>query len=379
MTTDIPAAPHSFAYSGTAGVRPPPEAPHGVRAFLHRHLFRTPLGGLVTFVLGAVLAVALWRVLQWGVVDAVWYAPGDGAACRQALGACWAVIVEKHRVILFGAYPYAEQWRGAIILALWLVFGVISATRLLSVRSRLLGWAAVFVISVLLLRGGVLGLVEVGTDVWGGLPLTFIIFGGTIAGGLPLAVLLALGRRSELPVVRFLCVATIEGVRGIPLLALLFFAALILPLFLPPQLTVDKLIRAEIGMIIFFAAYAAEVIRGGLQAIPEGQDEAAKALGLGYWLRMRKIVLPQALAVVVPALFNDIIRAFKNTTFFSILGLFDVLGATKAALQDPNWVRYGTEGYLFVFLLYFLICSAMSAYGTSIERGNQRRARRAAR
>lgn len=379
MSVDMPTSPRSFAYSGDAGLRPPPEAPHGVRAFVRLHLFQTPLGGIVTFVLGAMLAILLWRVLQWGLVDAVWYAPGDGAACRQALGACWAVIVEKHRVILFGAYPYAEQWRGGIIVALWVVFGVISATRLLSVQTRLIGWAIVFAVSILLLRGGVLGLAEVGTDVWGGLPLTFIIFGGTIAGGLPLAVLLALGRRSELPVVRFLCVATIEGVRGIPLLALLFFAALILPLFLPPQLTVDKLIRAEIGMIIFFAAYAAEVIRGGLQAIPEGQDEAAKALGLSYWLRMRKIVLPQAFAVVVPALFNDIIRAFKNTTFFSILGLFDVLGATKAALQDPNWVRYGTEGYLFVFLLYFIICSAMSAYGSSIERDNQRRARRAAR
>ena len=204
-----------------------------------------------------------------------------------------------------------------------------------------------------------------------------MIFGGTVAGGLPLAVLLAIGRRSKLPVVRLLCVATIEGVRGIPLLAFLFFAALILPLFLPPELDVDKLIRAEIGMIVFFAAYAAEVVRGGLQAIPDGQDEAAKTLGLGYWLRMRKVVLPQALAIVVPALFNDIIRAFKNTTFFSILGLFDVLGATKAALQDPEWVRYGTEGYLFVFLLYFLICSAMSRYGASIERDNQSRLRRA--
>ncbi|MCS0495977.1 amino acid ABC transporter permease [Ancylobacter sp. MQZ15Z-1] len=375
MTT----APRSFAYSGTAATRTPPEVPRGVRAFLHRHLFNSPLGGVATFVLGAVIAIVLWRVLQWSVVDAVWYSPGDGSACRDAAGACWAVIAEKYRVILFGAYPYQQQWRGALVVALWLGWGAISATRLLSVTLRLAGWAVVFVASILLLGGGFLGLEAVGTDVWGGLPLTFIIFGGTVAGGLPLAVLLALGRRSQLPVVRFICVATIEGVRGIPLLALLFFAALILPLFLPPQLTVDKLIRAEVGMIVFFASYAAEVIRGGLQAIPEGQDEAAKALGLGYWLRTRKIILPQALAIVVPALFNDIIRAFKNTTFFSILGLFDVLGATKAALQDPQWVRYGTEGYLFVFLLYFLICSAMSAYGSSIERDNQRRARKAAR
>ncbi|QIB33527.1 amino acid ABC transporter permease [Ancylobacter pratisalsi] len=372
-------APRSFARSGPAASRPAPTPPHGVRLFLTTHLFPSPLAGLTSLVLGAVLVLALWHIARWAVIDAVWVSPADGSACRAAAGACWAVIGEKYRVMLFGAYAYDEQWRGAVIIVLWIVWGAISAGSWLSVRVRLAGWALVFAASIVLLKGGILGLTPVGTDQWGGLPLTFIIFGGTITGGLPLAVLLALGRRSELPVVRLLCVATIEGVRGIPLLALLFFAALVLPLFLPAQLTVDKLIRAEIGMIIFFAAYAAEVVRGGLQAIPEGQEEAAQALGLGYWLRMRKVVLPQALAISVPALFNDIIRAFKNTTFFSILGLFDVLGATKAALQDPNWVRYGTEGYIFVFVLYFIICSAMSAYGSSIERSHQRRGRRAAR
>lgn len=346
---------------------------------MHRHVFQSPASGLATFLLGAVIAILLWHMLRWSLFNAVWSSPSDASACRGSVGACWAVISEKYPVILFGAYPYAEQWRGALVVALWLGWSAASATRLLSTAIRLAGWSAVFVASILLLRGGVFGLEPVGTDVWGGLPLTFVVFGGTIAGGLPLAVLLALGRRSQLPVLRLFCVATIEGVRGIPLLAVLFFATLILPLFLPSQLTVDKLIRAEIGMIVFFAAYAAEVVRGGLQAIPAGQEEAAKALGLGYWLRMRKVVLPQALAIVLPALFNDIIRAFKNTTYFSILGLFDVLGATKAAVQDPHWVRYGTEGYLFVFLLYFVICSAMSAYGSSLERDNRRRARRAVR
>ncbi|WP_341990062.1 amino acid ABC transporter permease [Azorhizobium sp. AG788] len=372
------AAPRSFAHPSAVAPRRPPAAVRGMRAFLRTHLFQSPLAGLFTFLLGAVLSVALWHILRWSILDAVWYAPDKGAACRVATGACWAVIAEKYRVILFGAYPYEQQWRGGVIIAGWLAWGALSATSLLPVWGRLAGWAGVFVLSILLLGGGLFGLMPVGTDLWGGLPLTFIIFGGTVAGGLPLAILLAVGRRSELPVVRWLCILTIEGVRGVPLLALLFFAALILPLFLPPNLTVDKLIRAEIGMIIFFAAYAAEVVRGGLQAVPEGQDEAAKALGLGYGARMVKVVLPQALAIVVPALFNDIIRAFKNTTFFSILGLFDVLGATKAALQDPNWVRYGTEGYIFVFLLYFILCSAMSAYGASIERGNQSRVRRAA-
>ncbi|WAP68060.1 amino acid ABC transporter permease [Jiella pelagia] len=369
--------PASFALPTHSPARASRIEVRGPLAFARSHLFPTRTTGIATLILGAMVAVALWHILRWSIIDAVWYSPDGSAACRTAMGACWAVIAEKYRVILFGTYPYDQQWRGVAIVAVWLGWGVVSATNWLAVGTRLAGWTIVYVGSIVLLAGGVLGLEPIGTDLWGGLPLTFVIFGGTVAGGLPLAVLLAIGRRSQLPVVRLLCVATIEGVRGIPLLALLFFAALILPLFLPPELSVDKLIRAEIGMIVFFAAYAAEVVRGGLQAIPEGQDEAAQALGLGYWLRMRKIVLPQALAIVVPALFNDIIRAFKNTTFFSILGLFDVLGATKAALQDPEWVRYGTEGYLFVFLLYFLICSAMSRYGASIEQDNQSRLRRA--
>ncbi|WP_118134932.1 amino acid ABC transporter permease [Oceanicella sp. SM1341] len=367
----------SFATPGTgAAPRPAPEA-EGRAAGTLRRLFRSPLSGALTLVIALVLVAVAWPLLRWAVIDAVWYAP-DPAACRaEGAGACWAVIVEKHRVILFGAFPYEQQWRGAVIVALWLGWALLTAPRLLPLAVRLGGWVVVFLVSLVLMRGGILGLAPVGTDLWGGLPLTFLIFGGTVAGGLPLAVALALGRRSDWPVISFLCAAFVECVRGFPLLVVLFFAALILPLFLPPELTIDKLLRAEIGMIVFFAAYAAEAVRGGLQALPDGQEEAAKALGMSYWLRLRKVVLPQAIAVALPALFNDIIRAFKNTTFFSILGLFDVLGATKAALQDPDWVRYGLEGYLFVFLLYFLICTGLSLYGRSIERDNLRRLRRA--
>jgi general L-amino acid transport system permease protein len=181
-------------------------------------------------------------------------------------------------------------------------------------------------------------------------------------------VLLALGRRSELPAVRAVCVAIIEVVRGVPLITVLFMMSLMLPLFLPGEITIDKLLRAQIGMIVFFAAYAAEIVRGGLQAIPRGQYEAAHAIGLGYWRRTRRIILPQALRIVIPALMNDIIRAFKNTTFVSIVGLFDVLGATSAALEDPQWVLYAPEAYLFIFVLYFVFCFSMSKYSESVER-----------
>ena len=366
----------SYATIGNDAPRRP--APHGAGrlAQLKARYFATPGTSLLTIVLGLMTAWAVVSFVRWGIIDAVWYDP-TAEACKTASGACWAVITEKYRVILLGTYPYDEQWRSALIIAIWVVWAVLTAFRLFPLRLRLAGWLAVFVVTLVLMRGGLFGLSYVGTDAWGGLPLTFLVFGGTIAFGIPLAILLALGRRSPFPVVRFVSIATIEGVRGIPLLVVLFFGTLILPLFLPPQLDVDKLVRAEIGMVIFFAAYAAEVIRGGLQAVADGQDEAAKALGMGYWLRMRKIVLPQAVAIAIPALFNDIIRAFKNTTYFAILGLFDVLGATKVALDDPAWVRYGLEGYLFVFLLYFLICSGLSLYGRSLEQDHARRTRRA--
>lgn len=370
--------PGSYAHPSASAPREAPIAARGIAVQLRR-LFGGPLTGIATVVLAGTGLILAYNIIMWGIVDAVWYAPGDGAACRDATGACWAVVAEKYRVMLFGSYPYAEHWRGALIVGVWIVWAVLSASALVPSRAKLAGWLVLFIASIIMMKGGIFGLLPVSTDLWGGLPLTFLIFGGTVAGGLPLAILLALGRRSQLPAIRWLSILTIDVVRGIPLLVVLFFAALILPLFTPEWLNFDKLIRAEVGMIIFFAAYAAEVVRGGLQAVSGGQDEAAQALGIGYWLRMRKVVLPQAMAISTPALFNDIIRAFKNTTFFSILGLFDVLGATKTALQDPNWVRYGMEGYIFVFALYFVICSALAAYGRGIERQANARKRRAER
>ncbi|MCB2130546.1 MAG: amino acid ABC transporter permease [Rhodobacteraceae bacterium] len=360
-----------------AAARPAPPAPSRfVRT--RQQLFASPGAGVVTVVAALALAAILWPAIRWALLDAVWYAPEGAAACAQpGAGACWAVIAEKYAVILFGNYPYDEQWRGMLIVGVWIFWALLSALRFVPVRIRLAGWALIFVGSILLMGGGVFGLTPVGTDKWGGLPLTFLIFGGTVAGGLPLAVALALGRRSRLPILAALCTGIIEFTRGVPLLVVLFFAALILPLFLPPELNVNKLVRAEIGMIVFFAAYAAEAIRGGLQSLPNGQDEAAKALGLSYVLRLRKVILPQAIAAALPSLFNDIVRAFKNTTFFSILGLFDVLGATKIALQDPEWIRYTTEGYLFIFALYFVFGSGLSLYGRALERAHLTRLRKA--
>lgn len=368
----------SYAMVSENAVARPAPAPPSWFTRLSQQLFASPRAGLVTVCAALVLAMILWPAVQWAILDAVWYAPEGATACAApGAGACWAVIAEKHAVILFGNYPFDEQWRGVVIVAVWIFWAVLSALRFVPIQIRLAGWALIFVGSILMMRGGVFGLTPVGTDKWGGLPLTFLIFGGTVAGGLPLAVGLALGRRSRLPILAALCTGIIEFTRGVPLLVVLFFAALILPLFLPPELNVNKLVRAEIGMIFFFAAYAAEAIRGGLQSLPRGQDEAAQTLGLNYVQRLQKVILPQAIAAALPSLFNDIVRAFKNTTFFSILGLFDVLGATKMALQDPEWIRYSTEGYLFIFALYFVFCSGLSLYGRALERAHLARLRRA--
>ena len=357
----------SFALTGGGPPRPPPVVARGPVGWLRRNLFASPFDALVTLALAAAVAWFVPRAFAWAVLDAVWWAP-DGTACRTAAGACWAVVAEKHRLILFGTYPYAEQWRGALVILLFVAAIGFSAIGRVGTRAKLAVWIAASVATLVLMLGGVFGLRPIGTHLWGGLPLTIVIFVATVAGGLPLAILLALGRQSALPAIRAVSVGVIEVVRGLPLIAVLFVASLIFPLFVPPELQVDKLVRAIIGMIIFFGAYAAEIVRGGLQAIPAGQHEAAKALGLGYGLRMRLVVLPQALALVVPALLNDIIRAFKNTTFVAILGLFDVLGATKVALEDPAWVRHAPEVYLFIFLLYLLFCLAFSRHGMAVER-----------
>lgn len=338
----------------------------GAVAWMRANLFSSPANTALTLALLVVLVLTAPDLIRWALLDAVWLT-ADPANCRTASGACWAVIGEKHRVMLFGTYPYGEHWRAAsaslIIVGL---FGVSALPRFW--RPGLLAlWIGAMTVAVALLLGGVFGLEPVSMNRWGGVPLTLMLFVVTLLGGIPLAVALALGRRSELPVVRSLCIVVIETIRGVPLITVLFMASLMLPLFLPAGITVDTLIRAMVGMIIFFAAYAAEVIRGGLQAIPRGQYEAAHALGLGYWAAMGTVVLPQALRIVIPPLMNDIIRAFKNTSFVSIIGMFDILGATRAALSDPEWIRYAVEAYLFIFLLYFVACYAMSSYSVWIE------------
>ena len=310
--------------------------------------------------------------VEWAFLKAVWFAP-DSRPCRaEGAGACWALIAEKHRFILFGTYPYEQHWRpGVAILVLFALYTA-SALRRFWRPALALAWLGGLALIGLLMWGGVLGLPYVENERWGGLALTLLLATFGLAIAFPISILLALGRRSRLPAVRALAVAWIELVRGVPLISLLFMASVMLPLFLPEGVTIDKLLRALIAMIVFAAAYLAEVVRGGLQAVPHGQVEAADALGLPYWRKTLLVVLPQALRVAIPPLVNTFIGFFKDTSLVVIIGLFDLLSSIKVALGEPMWSGFGVEAYLFASLVYFVFCYAMSRYSQNLERELER-------
>lgn len=347
---------------------PPPTEKIGALRWLRRNLFNSPLNSALTVAAAALVAYWGWSFIRWGILDAVWYTT-DHNVCRQAAGACWAVIAEKHRPMLFGVYPYEEHWRLIVALVVYLATVTATLTPACWKRSILIPlWTVSLAVIATMLWGGVLGLTYVDSGQWGGLPLTMVLFTGTVVVGFPIAILLALGRRSRLPAVKAISVTLIESMRGVPLITILFVAANVFPLFLPEGMEIDKLLRVVAGMAIFFACYQAEVIRGGLQAIPRGQYEAAEALGLGYWRMTYKIVLPQALRICLPGIVNHIIAALKNTSFVLIIGLFDILTATTAVMQDPLWRRFFVEAYLFVAAVYFIFCFALSKYSQQVER-----------
>lgn len=347
-------------------VEPPPRATAGPLAWLRANLFSSPSNTILTILAVALLAVVIPPLVRWALIDAVWTAP-NSRACRGA-GACWAFIHEKLRFIFFGTFPYQEQWRPLLSVVIFVAVIAASCDRRLWGRRLALLWLAGLALVGMLMWGGIFGLSYVSSELWGGLPLTLILSAVGMALAFPLAILLALGRRSRLPAVRVVCVAYIELIRGVPLITVLFMASVMLPLFLPTGVTIDKLLRAQAALILFAAAYLAEVIRGGLQAIPKGQIEAADALGLGYWKRTRLIVLPQALAMVIPPLVNSFISTFKDTTLVVIIGLFDFLGTIIASLNDANWRGTSVEAYIFAAAVYFCFCFFMSRYSQMLER-----------
>ena len=342
----------------------------GWLAQARRRFFYSPGASVVTLALLGLLGWLGWQVLDWGLLRAVG-AP-DLDACKQpGRGACWGFVAEKWRLILFGRYPYEAQWRPAVATAAVLAMLVASAVPALwtrrGARFLAIGWAMAFALFFTLMRGGVFGLSPEGSERWGGLPLTVILTLIGMGASAPLGVLLALARRSRIPLLRALAVAYIELVRGVPLLTVLFVATFIFPLVLPPRWHIDPFWRIAIGMVLFQAAYMAETVRGGLQTLPRGQFDAGTALGLNYAQLQLTVVLPQALVAVIPAFVNNLLSTFMDTSLVTVVSMYDLTGALRLALGDPKWREFFIEGYLFVAAIYFGSSFIMSRYSLWLE------------
>ena len=348
--------------------RPAPMRVGGLLGWLRANLFGDWRTSLATVIICALLLWVLPNFINWALISAHWLP--NAQACRaEGVGACWGVITEKHRLIIFGRYPFEQQWRPLVATLLMLGLLVASCVRQCWKPWLALIWLAVLAAFFGLMYGGFAGLSKVETDRWGGLPLTIMLSTISIALAFPIALLVALGRRSHLPAIRSFCTIYVELVRGVPLISVLFMASFMFPLFMPQGMTIDVLIRVLVGITLFAAAYMAEVIRGGLQAIPNGQIEAANSLGLSYWQTQRKIVLPQALAMVVPGIMNNFISIFKDTSLVTIVSLYELTGALGLALNsDAVWQAYKIEGYLFISMIYFAFCFAMSRYSLWVEK-----------
>ncbi|GBD43229.1 Inner membrane amino-acid ABC transporter permease protein YhdY [bacterium HR40] len=349
-------------------VVPPVTARIGLVAWLRTNLFSTWYNSLLTVLVAWLLWITLVPFFDWALLRASF--AGDSKEACTAGGACWTMVRVRFGQYLYGLYPESERWR--VNLAFGLLAFLSVPLFLAGFRHRLLYLAILIAlyppVAWVLFRGGILGLPSVETALWGGLFLTLVIAGVGITASFPLGILLALGRRSELPVIRALSVVFIEVVRGVPLVTVLFMASVMLPLFLPVGVTIDKLLRALVGVALFSAAYMAEVVRGGLQAVPKGQYEAAMALGLGYWQTMGLVVLPQALRLVIPGIVNTFIGLFKDTSLVTIIGLYDLLGIAKLIVTDPQWLGLAAESYLFAGFGFWLFCFGMSRYSQRVER-----------
>ena len=327
--------------------------------------FGTFWNSLLTVFGLALLAGIIPPLIRWAVVNATWtLPPGE---CLSLDGACWTYVRENLRFVLFGFYPVPEQWRPVTAIVIFLCMIAVSARPRNWSRRLIYGWCFSFVIIGVLLHGGVAGLPVVETDKWSGLPLTMLLAVMGIVTAYPFGIMLALGRRSRMPIIRSLSTVYIEVVRGIPLICLLFLSSVVFPLFLPKGVVVNKLLRAQVAIILSSAAYLAEVIRGGLQVVEAGQYEAADAIGLTYAQKMRLVILPQALKIVIPPTVNTFISMFKDTSLVIIIALYDLLKTTQTTLSDPTWMAFSTEAYLFAAAIYFPFCFFMSRYSRYLE------------
>ncbi|EJN06748.1 amino acid ABC transporter permease [Phyllobacterium sp. YR531] len=349
----------------TSQIRPNAKA-GGAREWLRKSFFGNWFDACLSIVLLFISLKLGWSFLQWALLNAVW-TPNAPELCG-AGGACWSVISTRWRLIFFGLYPADEQWRAALACLIIVAAVVMTCIpRFFTLKGILMIWGVSFPSFLLLMGGGYFGLSPVPTERWSGLPLTLYIYASTILLGMPSAILIALGRRSPYPAIRIILGLVVDLVRSLPLLTILFSFSLVIPLFLPAQLTFDKVYRVIIGFTLFFACYQSEVIRGGLQSVASGQEEAARALGLNYFQRMGHVVLPQALRNTMPMTINQFVVTFKDTSFIVVVGLFELLAAAKSAYGVPEWSAYSKEVYVFIALIYFVFSYSMSKYGKYLE------------
>lgn len=346
----------------------PPASTTGVIGWLRQNLLSSPFNIALTVATLYLIFKFVPPILDWAVFSADFL--GQSQDDCTSGGACWVFIGQRLDLFIYGFYPKEEYWRVNLVFA-FLAFTFVPQFFDAFPYKKQFGVFALVglpVVSYVLLIGDMFGLAFVETAQWGGLMLTLVLAFVGIVAALPIGILLALGRRSEMPVIRTLCIGFIELWRGVPLISVLFMASVMLPLFLPEGVNFNKLMRALIGIIMFQSAYMAEVIRGGLQAIPKGQFEAASALGISFWKSMRLIILPQALKLVIPGIVNTFIALFKDTTLVLIIGLLDILASVQSSILDPAWSAVATEGYVFAAFSFWIFCFSISRYSQALER-----------
>ncbi|RKF16611.1 amino acid ABC transporter permease [Roseovarius spongiae] len=341
----------------------------GLLAVIRRRYFSSLSNAILSIVSFALLAYIFWTVFDWAILSAVFSDAGGPEACQQTDGACWAVIDSRWRLILFGLYPHEEHWRSGLACIVVVLMTVLSCIpRFWSGKAISIIWIGGFATFYFLMKGGIFGMPLVDEQQWGGLSLTVFIFVSTALVGMPLSIVFALLRRSELPWISRLTGLIIDSVRSLPLLTILFTFAVVLPFVLPDWASGDKLYRVILGSALFFAAYQAEIIRGGMQAVPKGQEEAAKALGIRYGARIRRILLPQAFKSALPATINQFVITFKETSLVIIIGFFEILASGNAAYGRGEWTFAYVEVYTFIALIYFAFVFSLSRYGAYLER-----------
>jgi general L-amino acid transport system permease protein len=369
MSAEVPAEAAPLPGGDFGGLFDGPQGgPARVVDWLRRNLFSSVANTLLTLLVLALLWLVVPPLFEWAITHAT--IGGDSKDACTGDGACWTFIKLRLHTFFWGHYPDGELWR--LVLAAGLLIAFAAPVMRDRIRHRgiyvLLLLTLFPVLAGILLVGGVAGLPFVDTSLWGGLMLDVIISFVTVAGALPLGILLALGRRSQLPVMRYFSIGFIELWRGVPLLTVLFMSAVMVPLFLPYGVSIDRLIRAMVAFTLFNAAYMAETVRGGLQGVPIEQEEAAYSVGLKWWQVQVFVTLPQALRIVVPGIVNNIVDLFKDTSLVTIIGLVDLLGAVNQSLKDPAWLGLAKEGYVFTAFVFFVCCFGMSSYSRRFER-----------